>query len=90
MARRVGQITSKTEAPEGCFLCAVVSIYQKSSKEEKWWTGDKAKGSQDSLVHGGSEDWLMLFDRTDDTLQLKVMQKLMLVLTESCHVYVAT
>lgn len=43
MARRLGQFTSKTAALLGCSWFAVVSIYQKWSKEgrkELWWSSE--------------------------------------------------
>lgn len=51
MATRLGQSMSKAVVLVGCPWSAVVSIYQKWSKEV---TSDRVMGSQGSLMHMGS------------------------------------
>ena len=46
---------------KGCSQSAVVSFYQKWSKEQQWWNGDRVIGSQGLSMHVGSEGWPMWF-----------------------------
>ncbi|KAK3572558.1 hypothetical protein QTP86_000435 [Hemibagrus guttatus] len=79
MARRLDQSISKTAALVWCSRSAVVSIYQKWSKE-----GTVFMGSQGSLMHVGSEGCPVWSNPTDKLLMLILLKKLMLVLKERC------
>ena len=84
MTRRPGQSIFRTAALVGCSWSAVVSIYQKSSKEETVVSWRQVHG-QGSLMHVGSEGWPEWSDPTDELLLLKLLKKLMLVLIEKCQ-----
>ncbi|KAK3561111.1 hypothetical protein QTP86_028314 [Hemibagrus guttatus] len=58
MARRLDQSISKTAALVGCSRSAVVSIFQKWSKDG---TDDKVMRGQGSLMHVGSKGWPDVF-----------------------------
>ncbi len=64
MAKRLGQIISKTVALVGCSRSAVVSIYQKWSKEGTEVNRRHGHG-QGSLMHVGSNGGPMWSDPTD-------------------------
>ena len=69
MARRPGQSISRTAAHMQCSQSAVVSIYQKWSKEGtvvNRWQG------HGSLMHMGSEGWPEWSNPTDELMLLKV------------------
>ncbi|ROL33036.1 hypothetical protein DPX16_5931 [Anabarilius grahami] len=62
MARRLGQSVSKTAALVGCSRSAVVSIYQKCSKEGTVMNRRQGHGRV------GSEGWPVWSDPTDELL----------------------
>ncbi|KAK3508829.1 hypothetical protein QTP70_009603 [Hemibagrus guttatus] len=73
MARRLDQSISKTATLVGCSRSAVVSIYQKWSKE----------GTVVNQRQGHGRPRPVWSDPTDELLLLKLLKKLMLVLIES-------
>ncbi|ROL43068.1 Rho guanine nucleotide exchange factor 2 [Anabarilius grahami] len=80
MARRLSQSISKTAALVGCSRSAVVSIYQKCSKEGTVVNRRQGHGRL-RLIEG----WPVWSDPTDELLKLKLLKKIMLVLIERCQ-----
>ncbi|ROI38969.1 hypothetical protein DPX16_1675 [Anabarilius grahami] len=81
LARRLGQSISKTAALVGCSRSAVVSIYQKWSKEGTVVNRRQGHGWP-RLIDARGTVWS---DPKDELLQLKLLKKLMLVLIERCQ-----
>ncbi|KAI5626389.1 matrix metalloproteinase-28 isoform X1, partial [Silurus asotus] len=67
-SRRLGQSISKTAALVGCSQSAVVSIYQKWSKEVTVVNRQQVMGGRGSLMHVGREGWAVWSDPTDELL----------------------
>ncbi|ROL41229.1 hypothetical protein DPX16_10381 [Anabarilius grahami] len=67
MARRLGQSISKTAALVGCSRSAVVSIYQKWSKEGTVWNRRQGHG-RPRLIDARGERRLARVDPTDELL----------------------
>ncbi|KAI5629699.1 hypothetical protein C0J50_2200 [Silurus asotus] len=66
-SRRLGQSISNTAARVGCSRSAVVSIYQKCSKEGTVVNRGQGHG-QGPLMHVRSEGWSVWSDPTDELL----------------------